>query len=222
VLVWTDFETTGLDPVEDEILEACVIVTEDFPSLKEIDRRHRVLNLTDHAVERMNDPKGDGWAKRAHSLSGLIPECMKSELTLAGLDKDVYGMLDGLRANKRNCMIAGSTVHFDRKFVDNQLPWWASVLNYRNFDVSVLSMACVALSIRLPCWGTRPEDKREKPHRATQDIEYSLTVAREYRDHVWMLQDAFRRVNAPSDMRQDAMDREDMQRFKDAADVPKP
>ena len=72
--------------------------------------------------------------------------------------------------------LAGNSIHFDRKFIDEYMPTLSSRLHYRMFDVRVLMMAEYMWTT-----GVVTHLDAASEHRAVSDIEHSLYLARAYR-----------------------------------------
>lgn len=73
-------------------------------------------------------------------------------------------------------LLAGSSVHADRAFIDKDLPQTASLLHYRILDVSSIK----ELARR---WypNVRGPRKEDSSHRALSDIKDSIAELRHYR-----------------------------------------
>lgn len=79
---------------------------------------------------------------------------------------------------KNGPQLAGSTVSFDRSFIDVYMPVLAAYLHYRNVDVS--SFNELAKRFNKPLFEGRPRDNPDSKHRAMSDIQDSLAVGRYY------------------------------------------
>lgn len=130
-LLWVDLEMTGLDPVKDRILEVAAIATNwDF---KEIATYTAVVKVGPRLMKsRM---VGEFWEKfpevraalQAQNLSGKNGRTVENEL---------LGFLDEhFDANER-ILLAGNSIHQDRKFIDNEWGRLSERLHYRMLDVS--------------------------------------------------------------------------------------
>jgi hypothetical protein len=110
VLVWTDVETTGLDPQEDVILEVGMIATDYEANAIGVEPLHVVSRPTSEQFGRMG-----GEALHMHMSNGLIDECGIPTLSLPAVASSVRSWLGGLPVDGR-IVLAGSSVHFDRRF----------------------------------------------------------------------------------------------------------
>jgi oligoribonuclease len=167
-LLWLDMEMTGLYPDKDLILEVAVILTDwDF---KEITRWESgihydetslktLLNANDFYNERP-DNKQQLLALSAHS-----PTCELVEKELLKIIKK-YGDPD------TKMIIAGNSIHQDRRFVRAYMPRLDAKLHYRMLDVSALK---IVLENKF-----KTRYSKKEVHRAMQDVEESIAELRYY------------------------------------------
>jgi len=166
-LLWVDLEMTGLDPLEDVILEVAAEVTDfEFKTLasyEAIVRQPREL-----VVERMG--KNIWWkdypANRDEFVrkmaDGKPPEQVEQELI--GLVEQHFGA--------EPAVLAGNSIHNDRNFIKQ---WWPQLdlkLHYRMLDVSAWKVLMQSK------YGVAFE-KREV-HRAFDDIQASIAELQHY------------------------------------------
>ncbi|MBI5357545.1 oligoribonuclease [Candidatus Saccharibacteria bacterium] len=163
-LLWVDLEMTGLDEQKDVIIEVACEVT-DF-NFKTLASYEAVIKHHDGALETMND-----WSKVQHQASGLIDR-IKSE----GRDEKevVHELVGFIKAQFGNepAILAGNSIHNDRKFIAK---WWPEVeglLHYRMVDVSSLKIIMQAK------YGVKFAKK--EVHRAFDDIQASIAELQYY------------------------------------------
>lgn len=165
-LVWVDLETTGLDPVNDLILEIGVIVTEG-PNLEEVSAKSWVLARTPSQLERCND-----WCKTQHKTSGLWDACLAIDATWTSKIEGV--VIDYLRQyvgpDGEFGPMCGSTISFDRSFLKGAYPTLESKFHYRSLDVSAYRVHMPVLDMLLPA--------KAGTHRALDDLRDSIRLAR--------------------------------------------
>lgn len=190
MLVWIDLETTGLDPRKELVLEVACVVTDD--ALNEVARFQRVTN----AAKSVRFADVDPYVINMHFENGLWRESMlladTYENTVAGIDFELSAMI-----NKYGCttvpkknddgiivgetlsrpQLAGSTISFDRAFLDAHFPKTSKELHYRNVDVT--SFNEVARRFWPELHEKRPRENGTK-HRALDDILHSIQVLRYY------------------------------------------
>lgn len=167
--LWLDIETTGLDPETDFLLECAWIVTD--ADLVEVERGEMVLRVYD--APRFCDD----FVREMHTKNGLLAEVAR--IVADGFPADLGAALKAVIGrhewSDEKPILAGSTPHFDRGFLDYDLGDLG--LHHRHFDVSTLKMAF------RDALGEEPAGT-ESIHRAMPDIEDSLAVARSYRNRI--------------------------------------
>lgn len=190
MLVWTDLETTGLDPHHDIVLEVAIVITDDklnvhgeFSSI--------VLNHVplDRGVDMFAVSAGAKvW--EGHKKNGLLDELWKAWMKIKDVDGSAFCMrrveaeiamffdAHGVQGDNKP-LLAGSTISFDRNFMQVQMPSTLKRLHYRNVDVSTISELA---KVWRPDLST-PEKK--EMHRALSDIHESIGLLRFYRQE-WL------------------------------------
>jgi oligoribonuclease len=130
-LLWMDLEMTGLDEKTDKILEIAAVVT-DY-ELNPISEKHYVVYQPPGVLESMND-----WCKEHHGKSGLT-ELVATGSPLEQVETDLVGWVEehfGKKQGKDGAVLAGNSIHNDRRFLDLHMPIFAKTLHYRMVDVS--------------------------------------------------------------------------------------
>lgn len=169
MLVWVDLETTGLNEEKDQILEVAVIITED--DLTELWSYATPISVSDYILDNMSE-----WCKKQHAESGLITDVREGPAKgLVEVEQDLVAALNSYD-NEEMPVLAGSSVHFDRKFLKRHLPKFHDCLHYRNVDVSTLKE--LFRKWGLPKW----EREGEKTHRALNDLKGSIEELSFYRE----------------------------------------
>jgi len=128
-LLWIDLEMTGLDPEKDRILEVAAIAT-DW-DLEEMADYEGIVKVDDSLIKtRM---VGEFWEKNSESRDGLIRQNQDGE-TPAEIEDELLKFVDEWFGNE--VILAGNSIHQDRKFIDREWPRLAERLHYRMLDVS--------------------------------------------------------------------------------------
>lgn len=190
MLVWIDLETTGLVATKERVLEVACIITDD--DLNEVARFERVTNQALYTEFAKVDP----YVIEMHYANGLWRESMlkgdKYEHLPEAIDNDLARFIVAHGHVKRvvtkddgtskevtdKPQLAGSTISFDRAFLDVHFPLTSSQLHYRNVDVS--SFNEVAKRMWPRTFEARPRDAGGSKHRGMDDIVNSLNVLRYY------------------------------------------
>jgi len=160
---WLDLEMTGLNPLDDRILESAYIITDK--TLNEITSDDTAVYQTPEVLASMND-----WCQKTHRESGLVdrvPEGISEE----ALDEALLAVVDA-HFGDEPVILAGNSIGQDRKFVDRYLPKFAARLHYRMLDVSSFKV------IFQTCYTQRFD--KHNTHRALDDIRESIAEMRFY------------------------------------------
>lgn len=200
MIVWVDLETTGTDTFADSILEIAAVVTDD--QLNEVRRWQTVLphfasktivaaldagrpleeissqvNVVPYVlamhdknglwVESCCDVFGDNWYSR-RKIAGDV---------LAAIIRDATETVDGKPVPPQ---LGGSSVWFDRGFLDCDYPDVSKLLHHRQVDASTMNE--MARRFWPVTYARRP--RSEAAHRAMPDILQSIDLARYYANHL--------------------------------------
>ncbi len=131
-IIWLDIETTGIDPIDDKILEVCLIITDK--DLKVLATKNVVINIEDSLLKKM-----PSRVVEMHTNTNLIEEVRKSSLKLKEAEIELIDFLSKY-TKKGVCPMGGNSVHFDRGFLKNHMLQLHDWFHYRNLDVSSLIM----------------------------------------------------------------------------------
>lgn len=169
-LVWVDLEMTGLDPVRDHILEIAVVLTD-----KDLEVIAEGPNRVIHVEQAFFDAL-PGSQKQWLDEHGLVQDSIESTHTLAAIENEVLAFLTA-HITQGTSPLCGNTISKDRAFLERHMPRVASLLHYRNIDVSTIK----ELARR---W--RPDIyeswQKKDAHRARDDILESIAELRHYRE----------------------------------------
>lgn len=138
-LLWIDLEMTGLDPNVDKIIEVAAIGT-DW-NLEPVCEFTATVKVNEKFMrERM---VGKFWEKNAESRDAMI-EANAMGKSAKMVEKEILEWMDENFAKqsiddakgKGKIILAGNSIHQDRKFIDREWPKLAERLHYRMLDVS--------------------------------------------------------------------------------------
>src|SRR5262245_49240924 len=132
LLLWMDLEMTGLDPDRERIIElAAVITTGELDVVAE--GPELVVHQPDEILAAM-----DAWNTQHHTASGLVARVVASTVLEAEADAAMLAFVDAHVAAGVRPVLAGNSIHQDRRFIRRYLPALERRLHYRMVDVSTV------------------------------------------------------------------------------------
>ena len=129
-LVWVDCEMTGLDLIDDALIEIAVIVTD--AELRPLDPG---IDIVIHADDRQLDAMVP-VVQEMHSSSGLTEEVRRSTVTLAEAEAQVLAYVRRFVPEPRTAPLCGNSIGTDRGFIARDMKALDEYLHYRMIDVS--------------------------------------------------------------------------------------
>ncbi|KAL6899821.1 hypothetical protein ACP4OV_006479 [Aristida adscensionis] len=166
-LVWIDLEMTGLDITKDRILEIACIITDVGPDLVIAQRKECLDNMGE-------------WCQTHHAASGLTDRVLQSELSEHDAEAQV---LDFVRRHVGSAtpLLAGNSVYVDLLFLKKYMPQLAAIFSHVIVDVSSI----MALCIRWYPKERKQTPRKQKAHRAMDDIKESIAELKYYKDNIF-------------------------------------
>jgi oligoribonuclease len=134
-LAWLDLEMTGLDPQQDVILQAALIVTD--AQLNVLEEFVCDVWQPDQALERMVP-----FVKEMHETTGLTGRVRKSRVDLLVAERKLLERVAGWCAYP--AVLCGNTIGQDKRFVDQWMPGLSGYLSYRTIDVTSIKLLAKA------------------------------------------------------------------------------
>lgn len=168
-LIWIDLEMTGLDPLEDRIIEIATIVT---------DKNLNIIEEGPILAVKQSDDMLDGmdeWCTTQHGKSGLTDRVRNSSISEATAEAVTIAFLEKYVPPRRSPM-CGNSICQDRRFLARWMPELEEFFHYRNLDVSTLK----ELARR---WAPEVSEgfTKESSHLAMDDIKDSIAELQYYR-----------------------------------------
>ena len=174
-IVWIDCEMTGLDLVEDALVEVAALVTDSELNILG-DGVDLVVKPPAGAVEQMRDV-----VREMHTASGLLTE-LDAGVTLEEAQTAVLDYVKQYVAEPRKAPLAGNSVATDRGFLARDMPALEEYLHYRIIDVSSIKELARRWYPRV--YFASPEKKGG--HRALADIRESIQELKYYREALFV------------------------------------
>ncbi|MGE0545418.1 MAG: oligoribonuclease [Kofleriaceae bacterium] len=175
VLVWLDMEMTGLEPAKERIIEMATILTDG--NLVEIAvGPDLVIHQSDELLAAMDD-----WNKKHHGSSGLTERVRASAITEGDAEAQTLAFINAHVGAKDRPVLAGNSIHQDRRFVRRYMPTLDARLHYRMVDVSTVK----ELARRWYPQIAAKQPTKNETHRALDDIRESIDELRFYRASVF-------------------------------------
>jgi len=172
-LVWIDCEMTGLDTVNDALIEvACLVTDAELNVLG--DGVSVVIRPSDAARDAMGD-----FVRNMHTTSGLLDD-LDGGLTMEDAQALLIDYVRQYVPVAGKAPLAGNTVGMDKMVLERDMPDLMAHLHYRVVDVS-------SLKELVRRWYPRVffnAPAKTGGHRALGDIEDSIRELRYYRETV--------------------------------------
>jgi oligoribonuclease len=176
VLVWLDMEMTGLDPARERIIETATILTDG--QLVEIAvGPELVIHQPDEVLSAMDD-----WNTRHHGASGLTERVRASTISDADAEAQTIAFINSHVSTRERPVLAGNSIHQDRRFIRRYMPALEKRLHYRMVDVSTIK----ELARRWYPQVIARQPPKKDTHRALDDVRESIDELRFYRTQLFV------------------------------------
>ncbi len=170
-LVWIDLEMTGLNPLNDRILEIATIVTDGQLTIL-AEGPVIAVHQSDEVLGAMSE-----WCVNTHAATGLTERVRTSTISEAQAEQMTLDFLKDY-VDPGVSPMCGNSIGQDRRFLWRYMTELHNFFHYRNIDVSTLK----ELARR---WQPELLDRFTKKgtHMALEDIRESIDELRFYRQH---------------------------------------
>lgn len=181
-LFWLDLETTGSQD-SDLVIEIGALITDR--QMNEIEAKEFVLPIPEDSEANLPDV-----VRTMHTVNGLLEDCKKVEWPadsenvwiarikmMSAIDIELSNWVKKFNGTN-HMMFAGSGIsHFDRKYVERDLPLLNKRLTYFHMDIGVvrrfLELADIQLTVNYNMSG-------DKSHRALDDARLHAYEAKRF------------------------------------------
>tara|TARA_B100001758_G_C18416390_1_gene620151 strand:- start:5960 stop:6505 length:546 start_codon:yes stop_codon:yes gene_type:complete len=171
-LIWIDLEMTGLDTINDRIIEIATIVTDKELNILE-EGPVVAIKTPQESLDSM-----DEWNTNQHNKSGLVERILKSSYTYIDAQQITIDFVSKY-LDKNKSPMCGSGICQDRRFLARCMPELESFFHYRNLDVSTIKEL-------VNRWYPEIKFRKEPQHIALQDIKDSIEELKYYRNTIFL------------------------------------
>lgn len=171
-ILWIDLEMTGLDPSADRILEVGAIIT-DW-NFKELATYEAAIKVDATLVEErmFKGPAKEFWNSVPETRDALIKQNNETARPVTTIENELLALIEEHFEKDIPVILAGNSIHMDRRFIEVEWKKLNARLHYRMLDVS--------------SWKLVFENKygkkfaKREAHRALDDIRGSIEELRYY------------------------------------------
>lgn len=166
-LLWVDLEMTGLNVVQDVLLEVGLEITDfNFKTLETYEAR--IFQKRDKVVERMQE---NIWWRDFPDNRDEFLNNLENGKPLLQIEDELIGLVEKHFANEP-AVLAGNSIYNDRLFIKQWMPKLDLKLHYRMLDVS---------SFKILMQGKYGKIfEKDNNHRAFDDIQASIAELQDY------------------------------------------
>ena len=171
--LWLDMEMTGLDPVTCVPLQVALVVTNS--NLEELDQMEETIWQPEAQLALM-----DPIVRTMHTENGLLTKVRSSPVGLQETEKKMLRLISRWFAFGE-AILAGNSIHQDRRFLAAYFPAVDRFLHYRMVDVSSLKEL-----VRRWYSSAAVYTKTKSNHTALADVRESISELQHYRKAIML------------------------------------
>lgn len=159
--LWVDLEMTGLDPEKQVITEVAAIVTDI--KLNEIATYESIIKHSKRTLD-----KADEWV--LDNMQAVLEASAEAHKDTKEVEEDLVDFIN--KHFDDYVILAGNSIHQDRRFIRKHMPELEEKLHYRMLDVSAWKVYMMARF--------KLEQNKVNKHRALDDIRGSISELKSY------------------------------------------
>ena len=135
MILWCDFETTGLSTEQHVSIEIGLALYETLASQYPV---MQYVGLIRRMPQELEPPQAAPIAAEMHIKSGLAGEVLQKGLPLEQVQAEVFKLISQYVPADQigKVVLAGNNIKFDRGFLEKDFPSVIPYLHYRTIDVS--------------------------------------------------------------------------------------
>lgn len=168
-ILWVDLEMTGLSPTDDLILEVAGIVT-DW-NFTEIATYEGVVHVPQPLLDEKLAGNAIFWDANPEARQGLLDQNQAGKSSQE-IEQELIAFVGEHFDLEKPVLLAGNSIHMDRRFIEQQWKQFDKLLHYRMLDVSAWK---VVFDGKFGKKFAKPEE-----HRALGDIRGSIMELQYY------------------------------------------
>ncbi len=130
LLLWLDMEMTGLEPATCVPLQVALVVT--TPDLQEVDNLELTIWQPESKLETI-----EPFVRKMHTDNGLLQRVRASEIGMLDAERKMLQFVSR-HFKMGEAVLAGNSIHQDRRFLVAYFRVFEGYLHYRMIDVSTL------------------------------------------------------------------------------------
>ncbi|PLS81107.1 oligoribonuclease [Candidatus Saccharibacteria bacterium] len=167
-ILWLDMEMTGLDPARDLALEVAVVATDwDFTEIASLESG---IGYPVEQVQALLDAN-DFYRKYPANKKALL-ELTATSPAPAVVERQLLAFIAEHCDSSQPVLLAGNSIHQDRRFIRAAMPLLDQKLHYRMLDVSAWKLVFEAKFGR--------KYQKQESHRALDDVRESIAELQFY------------------------------------------
>lgn len=176
-LIWTDLETTGLEPLENKIIEIATIITDGNLDIIDENSFQEIVKINQDDINN-----GSEIAINMHKENGLLYKCLNADIskTIENAEKKTIEFIKTVIPEGIKAPLAGNSIgSLDKPFIKEQMPTLnRDYLTPNSLDVTSFTMLAKNFipNLEMP--------KKSRNHLAMDDIIESINELKFIKENI--------------------------------------